>query len=365
LVKKCEIYISLGGGTITDLLKHCLFLNEPESILISIPSAMTVTAFTSSFSVLDFDGAKRTRPSKNIHATIWIEPLLQAAPIILSRAGYGDLLARFVAYGDWYLSFKLGLTEKYNELAYHLMDVFSVPLKNLSNNIGEVTLTKEATEIHASALSMAGIAMSLSGETTPLSGYEHVISHALDYLRLTSDRPLVLHGEQVALACLTSAMSFDWFLEMNEYEPKKFRTMNEKETEKMIHQFLNSAPYYGINDCVTLIDQNKLNEVKKLFTQDYMVKSEKWNIAKEKFDFFLNELPEIKKHLSNITIRANEMIQLLENAKLPTYPEVTNPTTTALEYRWALRFSPFIRSRFCIADFIFWIGEDTCVVAAI
>jgi glycerol-1-phosphate dehydrogenase [NAD(P)+] len=363
--KRCKVYIALGSGTITDLLKHSLYLNAPDSIFISIPTAMTVTAFTSSFSVLDIEGAKRTRISKTIHTTIWIEPLLQAAPITLSRAGYGDLLARFVAYGDWYLAYKLKITETYNELAYRLMEVFSEPLKNLSESIGQNILTNDATQIHASALAMAGIAMSLSGETTPLSGYEHVISHALDFLRLTSNRTLVLHGEQVALASLTSAMSIDWFLENTEFDIKKFRSMNEKETEKLINQFLNSAPYYGNQNNINTIDQSKLLEVKKLFIQDYMIKSEKWNKARENFDSFLNELPQIKKHLSNITIRSYEMQKLLENAKLPTYPEITNPPTSALEFRWALRFSPFIRSRFCIADLIFWIGEDTCVVAAI
>jgi glycerol-1-phosphate dehydrogenase [NAD(P)+] len=363
--KKCKVYIALGSGTITDLLKHSLYLNDPNSIFISIPTAMTVTAFTSSFSVLDIEGAKRTRISNKIHTTIWIEPLLQAAPIALSRAGYGDLLARFVAYGDWYLAYKLKITESYNELAYRLMEVFSDSLKNLSVSIGQDILTSDATQIHASALAMAGIAMSLSGETTPLSGYEHVISHALDFLKITSNRTLVLHGEQVALASLTSAMSMDWFLENTEFDIKKFRSMNEKETEKLINQFINSAPYYGNQDNINSIDQNKLLEVKKLFIQDYMIKSEKWDLAKEKFDTFLNELPEIKKHLSKITIRSYEMQKLLENAKLPTYPEVTNPPTSALEYRWALRFSPFVRSRFCIADFIFWVGEDTCVVAAI
>lgn len=362
---RCNIYIALGSGTITDLLKHALYLNAPDSILISIPTAMTVTAFTSSFSVLDLEGAKRTRVSKNIHTTIWIHPLLQAAPIALSRAGYGDLLARFVAYGDWYLSFKLGITDKYNELAYRLMEIFSVPLKDLAVSMGQDVLASEIIEMNAAALAMAGIAMSLSGETTPLSGYEHVISHALDYLRIVSNREFVLHGEQVALASLTSAMSFDWLLENNEFDVKKFRTMNEKETDKLIHQFLISAPYYGTQNNINKIEQDKLLEIKKLFIQDYMVKSEKWNIVKEKFNHFLQELPEIKKHLSKITIRSVEMQTLLESAKLPTYPEMTAPPTSALEYRWALRFSPFVRSRFCIADLIFWIGEDTCAVAAI
>lgn len=361
----CSVFIAFGSGTITDLLKHALFLNHPESIFISIPTAMTVTAFTSSFSVVDIGGAKRTRESKNIDSTFWIEPLLQAAPMQLSRAGYGDLLARFVAYGDWYLAYKLGITEKYNELAYRLMEIFAEPLKKSASIFGQDILSNEAIETNAASLAMAGIAMSLSGETTPLSGYEHVISHALDFLRITSNRPLVLHGEQVALASLTSAMSFDWLIELDEFDLKKMRTMTEKEVEKIINQFLSSAPFFGLEDSSEVIKTEDMSQVKKLFIDDYMRKSNKWNLAKEKFAEFQKEWPEVKNHLSKITMRAHEMALLLELAKLPTYPEATIPTTSALEYRWALRFAPFVRTRFCIADFIFWIGEDTCVVAAI
>ena len=363
--KNCSIFIAFGSGTITDLLKHALFLNLPESFFISIPTAMTVTAFTSSFSVVDIGGAKRTRQSKYIDSTFWIEPLLQAAPMQLSRAGYGDLLARFVAYGDWYLSYKLGITDKYNELAYRLMEVFADPLKNSANHFGQDILSNNAIEINAAALAMAGIAMSLSGETTPLSGYEHVISHALDFLRITSNRTFVLHGEQVALASLTSAMSFDWLIDLEEFDMKKMRTMSEKETEKIINQFILGAPFFGLEDNSGVIKIEELSQVKKLFLDDYMLKSNKWNLAKENFGQFQKEWPEIKIHLAKITMRSKEMTLLLEWAKLPTYPEATIPPTSALEYRWALRFAPFIRTRFCIADFIFWIGEDTCVVAAI
>jgi glycerol-1-phosphate dehydrogenase [NAD(P)+] len=361
----CFVFIAFGSGTITDILKHALFLKKSESIFISIPTAMTVTAFTSAFSVVDIGGVKRTRESKNIDSTIWIEPLLKAAPMALSRAGYGDLLARFVAYGDWYLGYKLGIFEKYDELAYRLIEVFAEPLKKSSIYFGHEILSDEVTEIHAATLAMAGIAMSLSGETTPLSGYEHVISHGLDFLRLTSNRPLVLHGEQVALASLTSAMSYDWLLEISDFDIKTMRTLNDKEIEKIITQLIKGAPFFGVAETSVNINIQEISKTKTLFIDDYILKNNRWNLVKDKFFEFQQEWPEIKKYLSKITIRSSELVLLLENAKLPLYPEATTPRTSALEYRWALRFAPFIRTRFCIADFVFWIGEDPCIVAAI
>ncbi len=361
----CRVFIALGSGTITDLLKHSLYRTHSEALFISIPTAMTVTAFTSSFSVLDIDGAKRTRESKAVDYTFWLEPLLQAAPMSLSRAGYGDLLARFVAYGDWFLGYKLGVSESYNELGFRLMEPFSIALKELSLEFKNSHLCYAAVSLLSPALAMAGIAMSLSGETTPLSGYEHVISHGLDYLRISSQRELVLHGEQVALASLASAMTFDWLLEFAAFEHNKFRTLTEKEADKLIFQLLLKAPYNILAENLFKIDKEKIENVKNIFLKDYMKKSEKWSIAKENISFFINEFPDIKEHLKVLTIRASELEKLLSNANLPIFPEATEPSTSALEFRWALRFSPFVRTRFSVADFIFWIGEDPCIVAAI
>ncbi|MGY3802882.1 iron-containing alcohol dehydrogenase [Pigmentibacter ruber] len=361
----CQIFISLGSGTITDLLKHSLFSNFNDAIFVSIPTAATVTAYTSSFSVLDIGGAKRTRQSKHINHTIWIEPLLQAAPMTLSRAGYGDLLARFVAYGDWYLGYKIGISKTYNEMAFRLMEIFSTQLKNLSPYFAGANLSCAAISELVPILSMAGIAMTLSGETTPLSGYEHVISHGLDFLKLTAGKQLVLHGEQVALASLTSAMSFDWILSINSFDEKKFRTLTFKEAEKLISKLLINAPYYGNTDENRQLDKENIELAKEVFLKDYLIKNEKWNEIKDSFYNFIQDFSEIKRKLEILTIRAQELEHLLVNSKLPTYPEGTHPAISALEYRWALRFSPFIRSRFSIGDFIFWIGEDPCVVAAI
>jgi glycerol-1-phosphate dehydrogenase [NAD(P)+] len=91
--------IVLGSGSITDLVKHALHLEGKDVPFVSIPTALTVTAFTSAFAIIDFHGAKRTLQSRPVSAAFWVKPFLECAPPAMSRAGYGDLLARFVAYG--------------------------------------------------------------------------------------------------------------------------------------------------------------------------------------------------------------------------------------------------------------------------
>ena len=195
---KEDAAIVLGSGSITDLVKHALHLEGRPIPFVSIPTALTVTAFTSAFAIIDFHGAKRTLQSRPVSAAFWVRPFLECAPASMSRAGYGDLLARFVAYGDWLLGHRLGVMERYDESAFRLMEPFAGGIREAADGFAGYPLPQEATACTAAALAMAGISMSTAGETTPLSGFEHVISHALDFLRLTAGRELVFHGEQVA-----------------------------------------------------------------------------------------------------------------------------------------------------------------------
>ena len=375
-LKNCRnsMCVVVGSGSLTDVVKHALFLHEFEMPFVVLPTALTVTAFTSSFAVLEESGAKRTRVSRPVDACFWFGPVLQAAPAAMSRAGYGDLLARFMAYADWYLSAQLGVAARYDELAYRLMEPFAVPLKNAAPGFAQPLLPLKSVEGTAAALSMAGLAMSVSGETTPLSGYEHVISHALDYLRLTSHRPLVLHGEQVALGCLSSALSLDFLLQIDEFDPKRFRTAPAEKAKVLLSQLLDSAPFWG-EQMFQLTPQELLARhealavakftAQELFYEEYEKKHNKWLSAAQNFPDFAACWPQIKKHLRSLSMPAPEMEQLLLQSGLPLVPENLNPSTTANEYRWAVRFSPFVRARMSIGDFVYWIGEDPAIVAIV
>ena len=50
----------------------------------------------------------------------------------------------------------------------------------------------------ANSLLISGLAMGFSGDSSPCSGSEHLISHAIDYMQISNS----LHGEQVAVATL-------------------------------------------------------------------------------------------------------------------------------------------------------------------
>jgi glycerol-1-phosphate dehydrogenase [NAD(P)+] len=204
---------------------------------------------------------------------------------------------------------------------------------------------------------MAGVSMSLCNQTTPLSGYEHVISHALDFLHLNSDQELALHGQQVALGCLSSSLSYAWLFEQEQFQLKKFRFLSENDCTLLVQSLLKKAPFKDSN-------QIDISNLHRSFLEDYLEKSNKWIEQRNSLEEFTANWPNIKKKLQELVISPAQLEIILENANLPTYPEMMNPQLTALEYRWALRFSPFVRSRFSLGDFIFWIGEDPCAIAA-
>lgn len=353
-----DLVLVAGSGTATDLVKHALFLEQSPASFAVLPTALTVTAFTSAFSVLDEAGAKRTRPSRKLDFVAWVGDVLAAAPVAMTRAGYGDLLARFVAMGDWYLSYELKLMDGYDERAYRLMEAFAPLLRADAAGFAASEPTSSLIERSAAALSMAGIAMSVSGQTTPLSGFEHVISHALDFLHLSSGADMPYHGEQVALASLSSAMAFDWLLQHDVLAPQRPLLLADSEATAVIERMLKQAP-------IPPLAQEAHAAALAEFSREFAKKNSAWKgPGQDALRDVQKRWSEVRAKLRSLVMPAAEMERLLLASGLPVSPESTSPATTALEYRWAVRFAPFVRARPSLADALFFWGEDPAIICA-
>jgi glycerol-1-phosphate dehydrogenase [NAD(P)+] len=355
---KEEAAIALGSGSITDLVKHALHLEGRNLPFVSIPTALTVTAFTSSFAIIDFHGAKRTLQSRPVSAAFWVRPFLECAPPGMSRAGYGDLLARFVAYGDWFLGHRLGVMERYDESAFRLMEPFAGGIRGAADGFAGYPLPQEATACTAAALAMAGISMSTAGETTPLSGFEHVISHALDFLRLTAGRDLVFHGEQVALGSLVSARTIDRLLAIETLKDVAWRDEDIGQSLRVLEERMATAPLPRGGEPY----RDKIDAARAEFSVEYRKKSERWAAARPRIGSFVDAWGDIRLELARLTMRAGELEPLLRKSGLPCRPGETDPPTTEEEFRWAVAFSPFVRVRMNLSDLLFWMGRENLVV---
>jgi glycerol-1-phosphate dehydrogenase [NAD(P)+] len=211
------LLISFGSGTITDLAKHARFLadrgagEKDRRMFVSMPTACTVTAFSSALAVLGVAGVKRTIPSQAPDFT-WIDlATLADAPADLTRAGVGDLLARGVAYADWYLASLLGIDESYTDVPRLLLADHEAELPQTAAALA--TGDRPAFRTLIEALLLAGYAMSVVGQTTPISGWEHVMSHYLDLCNTALHKPLNLHGLQVAAGTFVATRAYNEFLQ--------------------------------------------------------------------------------------------------------------------------------------------------------
>jgi len=357
---KEDAAVVLGSGSITDLVKHALQMENITVPFVSIPTALTVTAFTSAFAIIDFHGAKRTLLSRPVSAAFWVRPFLECAPPGMSRAGYGDLLARFVAYGDWFLGHRLGVMERYDESAFRLMEPFAGGIRDAADGFAGDALPQEATACTAAALAMAGISMSTAGETTPLSGFEHVISHALDFLRLTAGRELVFHGEQVALGSLVSARTIDRLLAIENLKNVAWRDEDIGQSLRVLEERMAAAPLPRSSPADPY--REKMGAARVEFSVEYRKKSERWAAARPRIGSFVDSWEDIRLELARLTMRARELELLLKKSGLPCRPGETDPPTADEEFRWAVAFSPFVRVRMNLSDLLFWMGREDLVV---
>ena len=205
-----KVLISLGSGAVTDLAKSARDLAVPDSLLISLPTAASVTAYTSALTVLLVDGVKRTLPARAPDYVFVDLTTLAEAPPVMTRAGFGDVLARSVSYGDWWLANQFGLDEGFSVVPGVVMGQAEQAMIDAATDVAAGR--PAGVRAVAEGVLRAGLAMSVVNQTAPLSGWEHVISHWLDMTAAGWGRRPALHGEQVGVATLVAARAYeqDW-----------------------------------------------------------------------------------------------------------------------------------------------------------
>jgi glycerol-1-phosphate dehydrogenase [NAD(P)+] len=206
--------IGIGGGKILDFAKYLSF--RTGRTFISIPSNAAHDGIFSPISVIAGFSLGSKMPD---HLMISLNTL-EKAPLISIQAGIGDLIANFTAINDCYISqaFKdkdenaeIGVREQCQE-AINLAYQGSIELVDLiyaaQSNNGTATKLAEANLelLHSPkflkqfirSLVLSGMAMYYAKNSSPCSGSEHMISHAID--AIYGHGAKAAHGIQVAIA---------------------------------------------------------------------------------------------------------------------------------------------------------------------
>jgi glycerol-1-phosphate dehydrogenase [NAD(P)+] len=198
-----DLILSVGAGTINDLGKY---VSSQRGIPYwSVPSACSMNGYASSIAAVKIKGVKRTLPALP-PPFIYVDPaVIQNSPLKLRQAGFCDVLAKSVSDFDWQTESML-FKGSYCRLPSAIVTQSEHKYIECPEKIKQGN--KEAVIGLFDGLLFSGLAMSLAGSSAPASGGEHLISHFLDMRESRTGRKPELHGLQVGLGIVLSAVCY-------------------------------------------------------------------------------------------------------------------------------------------------------------
>jgi glycerol-1-phosphate dehydrogenase [NAD(P)+] len=334
--------LSIGSGVITDIAKHGCFIYQQETNEV-VPFAVfqtanSVSAFTSNMSPTFVDGVKRTLDSRYPDALICDLETLRDAPKEMTAGGVGDMLAVFVSFPDWYLAYRLGMDSTYSELAKNLVGPLDELLIDHAEGIRDGEM--ESVAMLAKIIALGGLAMSLSHATTPMSGFEHVMSHVLDLQAEIDHSPLAVHGSQVALATLAGTEMYRRFLA--DFDPA---TLNLDNCYPSM-----DAMKKQIEDNFNIIDPS--GKAGAECWVDYKQKLKKWHAHRKDFEAVLMDWKKIRTQLAKETRSPEVILQILETVGAPIRWSQLTPATDENRARFAFLNASLMRKRLTLGDLL-------------
>ena len=189
--------LSVGTGSVNDPCRLAT-ANMGKKLCI-FATAPSMDGFASDSSPIVDKGFKFSYPAKSPEVIIGDTKVLASAPSALKSAGFGDMIAKYVAIIDWRVSELLTgeiCCDRVCSLTREAVD-------ELMTMADKVTANDEHTAGKIfEALLKTGIGMSFTGTSRPASGAEHVISHLLECVELRDGIIPNYHGDDVGVATL-------------------------------------------------------------------------------------------------------------------------------------------------------------------
>jgi glycerol-1-phosphate dehydrogenase [NAD(P)+] len=187
-----EGLVAVGGGRVIDVCK--MVAKHRNFPVLVVPTALSSDCISSPVAVIqEVDGSVSVPAQMPVGVMIDLD-VVRHCPRAVLLAGLGDLLSNLSASLDWQLAVDEG------------MDRWDGFADMLARQAAEQVLFLQPDKVFerdglvrlAEGLVMSGIAMAIAGSSRPCSGAEHLISHAIDELKVGKGS----HGQQVALGVL-------------------------------------------------------------------------------------------------------------------------------------------------------------------
>lgn len=186
--------VAVGGGRVLDVCKYAAFIAKVP--ILSIPTTIANDGIASPIAVLKRQDNKPKSLGCSVPQMVLIDvDIIANGPIEHIKAGIGDTISNYMSLIDWSFAVEKG-KDTMNGYAY----LMSQTALNALLSTRYDSICSEFIEVLANSVVMSGIAMDFAKSSRPVSGSEHLFSHALDYYAKKTN----LHGFQVALGTIAS-----------------------------------------------------------------------------------------------------------------------------------------------------------------
>jgi glycerol-1-phosphate dehydrogenase [NAD(P)+] len=262
----------------------------------------------------------------------------------MTVSGAGDMLACLVSFSDWFLAYKLGLDPSYSEFQQELMASTEYVFRDHADEIRGSTI--EGMSLESRFIAASSIGVSLLNASTPLSGYEHIISHLIDQQAEFENKPLASHGLQVVLATLLVSVTYRYFLD----------NFNPDDVDPNLCYPLPDVMKKRIYDAFTGMDPS--GEAAAECWEQYEIKLNTWHENRSDFERFLKEWPENKAAIEQYLRPPHYIARLLSRLGSPLSFEELTPPVPKQTVRFSFLNAPLIRRRLTLGDLLIFTGWD-------
>lgn len=196
---KAQAIVGIGGGKVIDAAKYASYLRKLP--FISIPTSSSSDGFSSASASLIVNGRRTSVPARMAYGIIADTEIIKSAPDRFIYSGIGDMVSKITALYDWLFESSNGYSEMNDFAVMIAKKAVNSFVRTPFETIHDDLFLKELLD----SLAMSGVANEIAGGSTPTSGSEHLISHALDKML---EKPQ-LHGIQVGIATYIMAVIQD------------------------------------------------------------------------------------------------------------------------------------------------------------
>jgi len=310
--------LAVGSGSICDICRLASFNAKKEFAVFA--TAPSMDGYASGTAPIIFGNFKKSVLAHAPSVIIGDTDILSAAPDSLKAAGFGDIIAKYVALVDWQIA---DLISDNPGEAYDL-EAASMVKSALEKSIANPNSAHAMME----ALVQSGIAMAMVKHTHPASGAEHLLAHFWEIKKIEKGEPVAFHGAKVGVGTLMITRLYHNIVSGKYGEP-----MFQKDAPnwEAVHKVYGEAFRQDIKN---------VNNPSILETTNLQTLQEKWP---DIIQLIKKELPSYKKFLG-----------LMQEAKCITNIEgIDIDRQLALD---AIEFHPYMRHRINLTRLIPMLG---------